>query len=498
MDRYVRQLGAKLPPTQNDNFVMLMLLAVIQSLSGNMLRLPGFLRTGESLLPMSPESERLILKKYAEQHADLTSRQLQRLKSYGGLHAFLWKKLLGKQSWQPCQMRIRIDFLRHLMTMCIPRILITPNRTPENPVKPAWQLTGTTVFYDRSGFMYNGRSHDWTVCHHHVTAIISHLKKPLIALMHSNGIVSIGEKGVLNNIFQVIYIPREDNEKASAIAFHPFDSKITVAISARIILYKISPSLNPELHCVVSFYESVGYFCPRPFSADNLDWHSSGTLLTASSTGNLSMCWSFDPATSKFSNGFNGGTKYAEICSFKKDMSPDLSCFSVEGKLAITTYSDGTLVTRGVVITEDKRISLICLKMTKQSLPGRIVNIVPHPHNPSVFAIQVKAGWSQTSVLIALVSPDGSVTITATIPDAKSPHFHEDWLLVLSRKKIRFHHMNRCNIPCLVTEFHLQVNGILHVEIDTFYVIKTPDGKIMLFYTDDEKSKLHIAEIKLK
>ena len=297
----------------------------------------------------------------------------------------------------------------------------------------------------------------------------------------------------------MIYIPREDNEKASAIAFHPFDSKITVAISARIILYNISPSLNPELHCVVSFYESAGYFCPRPkFSADNLVWHSSGTLLTASSTGNLSMCWSFDPATSKFSNGFNGGTKYAEICSFKKDMSPDLSCFSVEGKLAITTYSDGTLVTRGVVITEDKRISLICLKITKQSLPGRIVNIVPHPHNPSVFAIQVKAGWSQTSVLIALVSPDGSVTITATIPDAKSPHFHEDWLLVLSRKKIRFHHMNRCNIPCLVTEFHLQVNGILHVEIDTFYVIKTPDGKIMLFYTDDEKSKLHIAEIKLK
>jgi hypothetical protein len=36
------------------------------------------------------------------------------------------------------------------------------------------------------------------------------------------------------------------------------------------------------------------------------------------------------------------------------------------------------------------------------------------------------------------------------------------------------------------------------VKIDAFCVIKTPDGKIMLYYTDDENSKLHMAEIKLK
>ena len=263
------------------------------------------------------------------------------------------------------------------------------------------------------------------------------------------------------------------------------------------MVYKISPSLKPELHFTVSFYES-GYFCPKSkFSADNLGWNPAGTFLTAVSKQNLSMCFLLTPDTIEVIGGFHGGTKYAELCSFRGNISPDCSCFSPDGKLVVTGYPGGTLMLRSAVHTVEKGLSLSCLKILEKVLPGQIVKIVSHPHDPSVFAIQVTAEWSQTSVLIVLVSHDGSVTITATIPDAKRPHFHEDWLLVSSGKRILFHHMNRCNIPCLVTEFHLQGNGTMRVEIDAFCVKTSPNGETILYYSSDGKSKLCTAEIAL-
>lgn len=488
---------AKPPPEQNCDFIMIMLLAWSQIQSGGMLWSEGILRTGEELLHISQKSKKTLLQTYADQHAVLTTGQVLMLKKFR-FCAFLWAKLLGKQSWQPCQMRFRPDVLRNLMKKCIPRIRITSIKMPIYPVTPAWQLTGPVGYYDPSGFIYNGRSHDWSSYHHHIKAITSHSKHPWIALMHSDGNVWIGRIDDPDNFFRVIHSPKNEDEKATAIAFHPVKPLIAVAVKARIIVYNISPHLKPELHFAVSFYES-GYFCPRPkFSADKLDWNPTGTLLTASSDGNLSMCWSFDPATSKFSNGFNGGTKYAELCSFEKVMSPCSSCFSVDGNLAMTTYSDGTFMTRRAVHTAEKGLTLSCLKISDKVLPGQIDKIVSHPHDPSVFAIGMSRGLSHSSVLIALVNHDGSVKIIATIPDAKSPHFHEDWLLVSSGNKILFHHMNRCNIPYLVTEFQLPDNGMMHVEIGAFCVITTPDGKVMLYYSIGGESKLYKAEIKIK
>jgi hypothetical protein len=263
-------------------------------------------------------------------------------------------------------------------------------------------------------------------------------------------------------------------------------------------VYEISPALKSKLHFKASFYES-GYFCPKSkFSAKTLDWNATGTFLTAISAGNLSMCFYLKPDTNEVIGGFNGGMKYAELRSFQKgDIPPSCSCFSVDGGLVMTGYPSGTLMLRSAVHTVENGLSLSCLKISENVFPGQIVKIVSNPHDPSVFAIQVTAEWSQTSVLIVLVSHDGSVTITATIPDAKSPHFHKDWLLVSSRNKILFHHMNRCNIPCLVTEFHLQGNGTMRVEIDAFCVKTSPNDKTILYYSSDGKSKLCTAEIAL-
>jgi hypothetical protein len=488
---------AKPPPEQNCDFIMIMLLAWSQIQSGGMLLSEGILRTGEELLHMllhmSQESKRSLWQKYADRHANFISRQVLMLKKFR-FCAFLWAKLLGKQSWQPCRMKVPPHVLRHLMTKCIPRIRIAPIIMLKEPVQLAWQLTGS-FFYDPSGYIHNGRS-VWSRYHHPITAITSHSTQPLVALMHSDGKVWIGKVGDRDNLFRLIHSPTKEDEKATAIAFHPSASIIAVAVEARIMVYKISPSLKPELHFTVSFYES-GYFCPKPkYSADKLGWNPTGTFLTAISSGKLSMSYSLKSDTYEVIGGFNGWTKYANLRSFdQQDMSPSCSCFS--GDKLVTGYTDGTLMVRTTEKTPDTRVTLACLKISDKVLPGQIGSIVAHPHNHSVFAIEVKAEWSHSSVLIVLVNHDGSVTITATIPDAKSPHFHEDWLLVSSRNKILFHHMNSCNIPCLVTEFHLQPNGTMRVDFDAFCVKPAPNGKVMLYYAHDGKSSLCTAEIAL-
>jgi WD40 repeat protein len=472
----------------------MMLLGTSQLLSDGMLCQQGLLRRGEKLLPMSQESERSLWEKYAEPTANLTQRQRRKLMLFR-LRAFLLARLLGKQSWQHAGIIVQPDVLRHLMTMDIPRIRISPIRMPESPVKQAWQLRGSVV-YDSSGFVYNGMYHDWSQYHYDIKAITSHSNQSLIALMHSDGNVWIGKIGDPDNLFCLIHSSEKEGEKATAIAFHPFSEFIAVATPVKIKVYKLSPSsLKRELHFTVSFYES-GSFCPKPrYSADTLDWNSDGTLLTASSSSDLSMVYFLNPVTIKvIGDLFHCGTKFGVI---QEDMSPSCSCFSVGGNLVMTGYPNGTLETRRVEKTPKDGLCMMGLQRMNQILPGKIDNIVSYPYNPSVFAIGVSCRWSHSSVLIVLVDHDGSVTIIATIQDAKIPHFHGDWLLVSSGKRILFHHMNSRNIPCLVTEFHLPDNGTMRVEIDAFCVKTSPNGKVMLYYAHDGKSNLCTAEITL-
>jgi hypothetical protein len=483
---------AKPPPKQKCDFIVMMLLAATQALSGTILRQTGFLRTGENLLLMSQETKKSLWKKYAEPSTNLTSRQRLAIMN-SRLRDLLLARLVGKQSWQHAPMRIPLEVLCHLMTMGIPRITIYSNRMPEKPVKPTWHLTGSVV-YDLSGYIcaYGG----WSPYNSTIKAITSHSRQPWIAVMHFDGKVWIGIKGDCENLFHLVHSPITDTEKATAISFHPLKPLIAVAVNARIMVYKISQSLKPELHFKASFHES-GYYCPRPkFSADSLGWNLTGTFMTAISKGNLSMGFYIKPDTTGVIGDFYGGINYAGLRSIGEDISPTCSCFSLDGKLVITGYDNGTLLTRRAEQT-DMGFTLRNLMLMNQFLTGKVDQIVPHPHNHSVFAIGMSRGLMHFYVLIVLVNDDGSVTIIATIPNAKSPHFHEGWFLVSSGEKILFHKMNRCNIPCLVTEFHLQGNGPFGVRIDAFCVITAPDGKVMLYYSISGESKLCTAKIAL-
>ena len=481
------QPHGKPPPggEQSCTFILFMIYAA--HLSGNMLQQLGLLMTGKELMPMSPESRQSLLRKLAEQLANLTQNQRRKLIE-SRFRAVLVARLLGKQSWQRAPMRISVVVLHHLMTKCIPRIRITPIRMPEYPVKQGWQLTGS-VFYDPSGYIADRGN--WSQYQSSIKAITSHPRQPLIAVMHSDGKVWIGRKG--ENLFCLIHSPNTDAENATAMEFHPRENIIAVAIRGCIMMYKISQYLKPELHFKILFHPDPG-FCPStPRSANELGWNQNGTFLTAISEGKLSKCYFLDPITLKV----KGDTDYAVLRSLQEDLSPSCSCFSSDGKLAVMVYSDGILMTRSFVETE-KGPSLVCSKKVRDFFPKHSINnIVSHPNKPSVFAIEVKA-TSSTCVLIVHVNHDGSVTITATIPDAKSPHFHDGLFFVSRKNKLLVHRMNSCNIPCLVTEFHLRNSGTFSYDIGAFFVSTTPNGEVILYYSSRcGGSKLHMAGISL-
>jgi hypothetical protein len=471
---------------QSFRFILFMILAAHQS--GKMLQRQYLLNANAESWSLSATSIQQLMKNLADQSANLTLEQRRKLINIR-LHAFLVARLLGKQSWQDATMRIPVKVLHHLMTTCIPRIRIAPFSMPEKPVKPAWQLTGTVV-YDSSGYICRG---EWSPYHWSIKAITSQCNQHLIALMDSNGLVWIGNADYSEKLFHLLHFPKTNDENATAVAIHPFENIIAVAIRGYVIMYRFSQFLKPEFLLRVLFHENPGSFCPSPpqFSANELGWNQDGTFLTAMSGKNLSKCYFFnlDPFKVKYD------TVNAVLRSFREDISPSCSCFSLDGKLTVTGYHNGTLMTRSFVNTE-KGPSLVCLKIIRDFVPNNsIENIVPNPYNSLVFAIEAKTRF-YTCVLIVCVSHDGSVTITATIPDAKSPHFHKDWLLVSSRNKILFYKMNRCNIPCLVTEFHLKNSGSFLHDIGTFFVKTSPNGKDILYYTSRcGGSKLHMAEI---
>jgi len=76
------------------SFILWWIFAVQQS--GNMLQKKGLLRTGEEIICMSQDIKRSFLQKFADQQSKLTPKQRRKLLLF---RAFLWAKLLGKQSW---------------------------------------------------------------------------------------------------------------------------------------------------------------------------------------------------------------------------------------------------------------------------------------------------------------------------------------------------------------------------------------------------------------
>lgn len=484
-------------PLQIFYFIELMLLAASLP-SGNMLQRQGFLKTGEELLHMSQESRRCLLQNLAEQRANLTSKQRQKL-IQSRLRAVLVARFLGRQSWQHAGMtlQIRVDILRHLMTAGIPRIRITPISIPrKQPTISYWHLPGPSgsVIYDPSGYICDG---SWSQYSASIEAITTHPRQPLIALIGSDGKVWIGKLDDPKQLFHLIHDPKPIEKllccRVKTCAFHPSRDYIAVAITGFVIIYKIETSLQVTLVSKIRFHEDPIYFCtcPPQFSACELQWHPSGSFFTAISDRGLSKSFLLDPVT------FNckGESRYAYLYSFPAGhVPPSCSCFSENGSVAVTGYADGTIMIQFVEKNSDG-ISFRCLKIINKRLPGHsIKKIVPHPCYPSIFAIATtsSSGWNY-SVHLLKISPDGSIKILETIQNARNPCFYEKWFLVSSGNRILFHHqMNGDKIPVLMTEFHAQ--GTIGP-----FILTSANGKVRVYCSRGcGGSELHMVEITLQ
>lgn len=477
------------------DFIIFMIFAVTRSLSGNMLPWQGFLRTSEELLLMSPESRRYLFEKMAEQRSNLTPRQRRKLLQ-SGPRGVLYARLLGKQSLRYPQMKIPVHLLRHLMTMGIPRISITPIEQPKKPYIQGWQLTGSVYLHPSSGYICNN---GWSQCYASIEAIRTDPRQQLIALIDSDGKVWIGKIDCPKNLFRLNHDPKsKENERATTCAFHPSGRYIAVGVKGYVLIYEISQILQSKLLKKIRFYEDTwGYStCPPQFSADELEWDSTGTFFTAISSRNsqnLARIFLVNPINFDVKGEMKHSYLFSIANSMAKGYFPPLcSCISPDGNLVATGYEDGAFMLRKIERTVGG-FSLNLLKVTNELLPPdhSIKKIVPHRCEPLVFAVETTSRWS-TSVHLLKANPDGSVMIIATIPNAKSPYFYKNWLIVSSGNRFLFHQMNSDNIPFLVTEF--QAQG----PVRSFHVVTTGNDPIKLLYSHMcGGSKLHMAEIML-
>lgn len=136
-------------------FIWLMILAANQS--GKMLQRQYLLNGNAESWSLSATSMQQLMKKLADQSANLTLVQRRKLIQYR-FHAFLVARLLGKQSWQNHPMRIHVHVLHHLMTMGIPRqrfevSTLPPFRSLEKSAKDNVfaSFPGINRFLTRSG-----------------------------------------------------------------------------------------------------------------------------------------------------------------------------------------------------------------------------------------------------------------------------------------------------------------------------------------------------------
>jgi len=453
-------------------FILQMLFAV--HLSGNMLQQQGLLR-GTIL---SPASIPLLLRKLAEQRANLTPRQRRKL-IQSRLHVVLCGRLLGRQSWQHSPMNIPVHVLRHLMTMGIPRqIRITPLSIPQ-------KLSST---FSRGDYNVG----DWTQSFpSSIENMTTHPCEPLIAITGSNGMVWMGKIDNSKQMFRLIHNPKStENERAKTCAFHPLGGHLVVAITGYVLIYEVSSSsLDSKLLPKARFHEAPNYFCTRPpqFSACDLQWHPSGTFFTAISDRNWGLSRRFDVDPVTFAVKFE--TKHGYLFSMANGHFPPLcSCCSSDGKFVATGYPDGKIMIQELEDNGSRSV-LKFLKITGVLPAGRTIEQMQYcPSNSSFLAIKTSFTFPN-EVHFLKIAPDGSIKIHHTIPNATGFHFNENLFLVSSGNRITFYLMNSDNIPVKMTEFQSQGS------IGSF-LLTSVNGNVTLLYSHRcGGSDLYKAEI---
>ena len=446
----------------------------------------GLLKHGDKIL--SEESRQHVLRKLAEKQANLTQKpRLMLIKC--SIHAFLFVRLLGKQSSQPGQM-IKPHVMRYLMTkrgMCV-----IPSSFPEKPCWSYFTWLLNSVFYHPSGFEYNSRNgwdHTSSCGFVHIT---THPCKPLIAITGIDGKVWMGKAGTSANLFVLIHQPNsDDSQRATICAFHPFEDYIAVGVPGYVLVYKISESSSHYLSFKMlkkfRFFQDPGYFCTKPpqYPPCVLYWNRDGNGFTAVSDerGNLSRNFEFN--LENLEAGVSE-RRLGYLFSFDKGhTAPLCSCTSPDGTSVATGYFDGK-----VFINDTKRDPK---SLTVQSvLPAdcSITKIEFYSYDPSILAIQTNSG-SGKAVHLLKILPNG-ISIFYSFPNAYSFQFFRNMLIIQYEKIITFFQLNRNNFPVKLTEFTSKVGRIRS------FCLTTLNGGVTLWISSHSDSKLHKAELTLK
>lgn len=458
-------------------------------LSGVTLHQQGFLRGGEDLLCLSPASTRFLFGKLAEKQANLTLKLRQKLIQFR-LRAVLVARLLGKQSWQHCPIRIPPHLLRRLMTMGIPRQMMF--RIIELQKKPVCSyfpfLDSISGLFHPSGFEFNSRNgwRDSFSCG--LEQITTHPCKPLVAITGSDGRAWVGINGDPQGLFVLMHdLNCERNNCATTCAFHPSGNFVAVGVRGFVLVYQISVSLRSiscKLLMSVSFFQHPNYFCTSPpkYAPCEIEWNPTGDSFTAVSKrdGNLSRRFEIDFKTLKAKCEMSHGY----LCSFNEAQitAPLCSGISSDGTRVATGYSGGR-----ILVGDSKPLKLM-------SDDYFIVKIKFDPCNPSIIVIKTTTrSMTGHEVHILNISPDGlTIDIIHSFQHTESFCFYAGMLILQYREMITFFRLNGDNFPLKMGEFTSKFGCILSFSFSTLNDVVT------LWYSTYCNSKLHKAELTFK
>jgi hypothetical protein len=483
--------------------ILLMLFAAYQA--GDMPQLQGLLR----YKLLSPEFRRYFLRNLADHCAKMTPRQRRELIKHR-LRVVVCAKFLGKQSWQDHPITIPVQLLWHLMTIGIPRqIKLKPIDIPrvryEDMLKLFRSIPINSVICDSSGGQWKAgsayRFSTGILTTDHVTRGIVHMTEHsngiFIAMICNNGNVSIGKSDDPNYLMRIIYYNEKFSQidRACSCEFHPFNPIIAIGFIGSVKIIRFSSTLDSfEIIKSIPFKGLETIFFTQvsvTFPVNQIKWNRSGTILTAISPPygvGLAKAFVLDE---------NFGVKFeAANCAYTSSLSaertaPRCFCFSSDGNLAVTSYSNGSLhfwrVTQG---SED-----IFEILKSECLLGEnwfIKKIMHYPNDASMFAIHATSCGQSDTLYIVGISASLELKILKTINCIKDFGFHGNCLLIQGRDQIILYLLNSDNILVEMTDFRLQIG-----EFESCLLV-TVNGNVKLCYTIKGSPQLHTVEVEFK
>ena len=215
-------------------FILLMILAAHQS--GKMLQRQGLLKSNAESWSLSAMSMRQLMEKLADQSANLTPKQRQKV-VMRQLGAVVFAKFLGgNKSGQPNRIMLQLPDLRHLMRMGIPRqiqINLEPrlDLSHEMIMSVLNSLQNESVVFDPTGALWKTTIQDRQLItksySHFIQSMIMHITKEFYAVMTKDGCVYIGRTDCPHRMLVSIYQSSLE-ARATTIAFDSSQNMIVV------------------------------------------------------------------------------------------------------------------------------------------------------------------------------------------------------------------------------------------------------------------------------